>query len=151
MAQDMEIRRNYAANNSIQLNHNGDFSGGGFVGYIGSSAAPYTITDNYAAVSFVDNVGLYGTNPDYLGGFFGSIRKKTTDTIENNFFAGSSQKDCVGYRYENAAGDCTSVSASALYSAQHPVYTREGSAWEFGSTWLSPVNKFPLLKSSPRV
>lgn len=142
------MKRNYATGN-ITANNSGDYDMGGFAGYLGeSNGLPYTVSDNFSTGIMIDTAGLYGTWPDYVGGFVGFIparKNGINNIIENNYYA-NSEKGCSGATPTSEQPTCTKVDESALQDISHPVYTRAGNAWDFTGTWWAQNNALPLLK-----
>lgn len=129
----------------ITLNHQSDYSIGGFVGYIAESpSSPFTLTDNFTTGSYVDAVGLYGTYPDYIGGMTGYTLKKNTDTFTNNYYA-NYDNDCTG-KSSPQKPTCTKVADTAFQNKTHDVYTRAGNAWNFTTTWKTVPDGLPELR-----
>ncbi len=105
-----------------------------------------TATDNFSTGGYTDAAGLYGTGPDYFGGFVGLTTKKPADIFENNYFYNPTVTTCTGAASANKPA-CTSVaSASVFNDASHPVYTRADNAWDFTNTWKAVSGGLPELR-----
>ncbi len=144
MAGGNTFKRNYASGN-ITLNHQSDYSVGGFAGYIAEYAGqPYTLTDNFSTGSYTDAVGLYGTYPDYIGGIVGFTYKKNSDTFENNYYS-SYEEGCSG-KSSPQKPECSKVSSEAFQDKSHAVYTRSNNAWDFVNTWMEVTGQLPVLR-----
>lgn len=139
------FKRNYASGNTT-VNHSGDMDFGGFIGNISEyNNMPYTLMDNFSTSSYTDAAGLYGTGPDYFGGFIGLTAKKSTDKVENNYYT-NSDNACTGVASPQKP-TCTSVANSGVFNDNsHVVYTRADNAWDFTNTWKTVSGGLPELR-----
>jgi hypothetical protein len=140
------FKRNYATG-TIEINNSGSTGSGGFIGQVLSQGKLFTLVDNFSTGTYHDTVGLYGTWPDYFGGFVGLMLNKTpTDAFENNHFYNAIVSTCSG-KASTVKPACTSAAnANVFNDASHAVYTRADNSWDFVNTWRAVNGGLPVLR-----
>lgn len=110
-----------------------------------NNTLPYTLADNFSTGSYTDTVGLYGTGPDYFGGFIGITTQKPTDRAENNYYA-NSNNTCTGIASPQKPTCNLVANANVFNDISHGVYTRADNTWDFNNTWKAVSGGLPELR-----